>query len=181
MKMLLTSENFESFSGVWFNIVYNGLFTVIFVLTPSFQWALFPMKFSSTNAYESMIWPTLTQSLQCRAIWLVTAAQWINCYPTIQYFHSCAPIWCSTWLITVQAMHSMLYMSSKLNNRDTSTSSICSIFCIFFCIFKTLHRTRHRLRGLGPSTSQGLNYQEKQYQQLRDLGVYWYVKFAYCA
>ena len=123
------------------------------------------------------IWPTLTPSLQCRYTWLVTAAQRIDCRQIIQYFHRCAPIWCSLWLTTVQAMCSMLYMSSKLNNRDRSTSSICSISCIFciFCIFLD----QHVLRGPDPSTGEGLHMQKKHYMQLRDLGVYWYVQFAY--
>ena len=106
-------------------------------------------------------------SLQYRYTLLVTAAQWTDCGQMIRYFHSCTPIWCSTWLTKVQAMLSMLYMSSKLNNRNHSTSSICSISCIFciLCIFWD----PHQLRGPG-----GLNRSESQKckkKQLRDLCV----------
>ena len=72
---------------------------------------LFPMNIISNKIQlQARIWPTSTQSLECRYTLLVTAAQWTDCVPTIQYFHSCAPIWWSIWLTTMYWVTHMPYM-----------------------------------------------------------------------
>ena len=99
--------------------------------------ALFPMHIISNEIQQqAYIWPTLMQSLQCRYTWLVTAEQWINCCLMIQYFRSDALHGSQHWPWMIEkAMCSLLYMSSKLKNRDRSTSSVCSISCLFFNFF----------------------------------------------
>ena len=55
------------------------------------------------NSAASTHMTTIDTILQCRYNWLVSvvsAAQWTNSCTTIQYFHSCAPIWCSTCSIS---------------------------------------------------------------------------------
>ena len=107
------------------------MFTLfIYVLTHYFQCALFPMKFSSKNAYDQHQCSPCNPDTPC---WSLQRSKLIAARRS-------NPIWCCTsfttewWATLVPAMRSML------NNRDSSARNISCVFnisCIFciFCIF----------------------------------------------
>ena len=82
MKCCWHQKNLRTLSGFWFKIVYS------LVLYTSWRPISNEHDFQWSSA-AARIWPTSTQSLECRYTLLVTTAQWTDSFPTIQYLQKC--------------------------------------------------------------------------------------------